>query len=1142
MSEIIKRRQVKSLDVREVCGKYGLPEQVVEMLKKFKVGKLYPPQEDAIKKGALEGKNLVLSVPTASGKTLVSEFCMLKSVLKEGGKCLYIVPLRALASEKYEEFKQKYEPLGIKVGISTGDFDIADPRLARYDILIATSEKVDSLLRHRAKWLADVISVAVLDEVHLINDPGRGPTLEILTARLRQVNPRMQIIALSATIRNSEEIAEWLEAELIKSDWRPVPLKKGVYHNERIKFDDGGKRRVGVKGVDALAALTLDTVEEGGQALVFVNTRRSAQAAADLIAKHIRRLLTGKERENILEVAKRVESALGESTRTCRLLAECVRKGVAFHHAGLHHTQRKAVEDAFRQNLIKVICATPTLCLVPGTKLITAGNPTMKSIEQLRVGEQVFTHTAQFKNVLQPVKHLYGGEVITIYPYYQLPVTMTPEHKVLLSRRRRRSIHHQSGKSVHWFEYESPAWIEAKFLKKGDLVLFPRLKEEYDVECIHLPEHGIETGDGKFTSANQFARFPTKHPNYHVIPSKLPLTEDLLWLIGCYIAEGTASKGFAAFCIGAHENHLTKTITKKIENVFGIRASIKNRGSKRKIIVCSRILAKLFPALCGAYAYEKHIPPRFLFLPRNKLVPLVAGLWAGDGCYTESKGACAARYHTRSEILAHQIYILLAKLGYIPSMRRYKQSSNASFGKPGTPMYCIAVSGQQLEKFCREMLGIKRKYQGNRTYNLAHIDEHYLFLPIRKIEKSSYTGPVYNLEVEDDSSYVGPFAVHNSAGVNLPSRRVIIRDYRRYVAPFGLEFIPVLEFHQFCGRAGRPQYDKYGEAVLIAKDKGEIEALFEEFIRAEPERITSKLATEPALRTHVLASIAAGYVNSFDGILEFMKHTFFAYQWGVSEVENIIERVLDFLEREQMIKRQGKLLGPTPFGELVSRLYIDPLSAVVLRDGIKGISRERPTDLGLLHLICHTPDMTLLYLGRRDPSEFEALVAEHTGEFLVKVPDPMDEPEVYEYFLAEVKTACMLQSWLDEEIEDRIHERFGVGAGDIRRSVDTAEWLLYASHELARLFKIRPALAPLRKLRERVRYGIKEELLELVQLRGIGRVRGRSLFRAGYRKLADIKRATEQELARVPYIGVEIARGIKRQVERSIDDEKLPTV
>ncbi len=719
------------MNVKDVCEKHGLPDQVAATLEKSGMTTLYPPQADAVKKGALDGKNLVLAIPTASGKTLIAEFCMLKSVLKEGGKCLYIVPLRALASEKHDEFKKKYGPLGVKVGISTGDFDAADPRLARYDILVATSEKVDSLLRHRAKWLADVVSVVVLDEVHLIDDPGRGPTLEVLTARLRQVKPKLQVLALSATIKNADEIAEWLNAELVKSEWRPVPLKKGVYHHKKIKFDDGSKRVVEVEIGEGFAALAIDTVQEGGQALVFANTRRSAQTAATLLARHVGTTLSTHEREKLAAVAKAAEGALGESTRTCRELADCIRQGAAFHHAGLHYAQRKAVEDAFRKNLLKVICATPTL----------------------------------------------------------------------------------------------------------------------------------------------------------------------------------------------------------------------------------------------------------------------------------------------------------------------------------------------------------------------------------------------------------------AAGINLPSRRTIIRDYRRYMGSYGMQPISVLEFFQMAGRAGRPQYDKYGEAVLIAHGKREVEALFEEFIRAEPERIASKLATEPALRTHVLASIAAGYVNDAGGLLEFMGHTFFAHQYSTSDVERVVQRVLDFLEREEMIRRQGDLLIATPFGERVSRLYIDPLSAVVLRDGIKGIATKEPTTLSLLHLICHTPNMGLLYLRQHDYSDLELVYFDHADELLTPIPDPQREPDKFEGLLAELKTTQMLQMWMDEAREDDIHEQFGIGAGDIRRAADTAKWLLYAGHELASLFKVRPALSPLRKLHERVRHGIREELLELVQLRGIGRVRARSLFRAGHRKLADIKRTTEQELARVPYIGTEIARSIKRQAE-----------
>lgn len=709
---------------------YGLSPQIIEVLRKSGIEELYPPQEECIKRGILDGKSMVVSIPTAAGKTLVAELCMLKALTEGRGKCLYIVPLRALASEKYQEFKEKYSPLGFKIGVSTGDYDTADPRLATYDILVATSERVDSLLRHRAKWLADLVAVAVVDEVHVLDDAGRGPTLEVLITRLRQVNPDLQIVALSATIGNSEELAEWLGAELVKSEWRPVPLKKGVYCQGKIIFSDGSVHKVPSHG-DPLLALTHETLVDGGQVLLFVNTRKSAQAVAVSLAEGISLLLSQEERNLLEEVAKRIESALDEPTQTCKLLAQCVRRGVAFHHAGLHSLQRSEVEQSFRKGLIKVVCATPTLAM----------------------------------------------------------------------------------------------------------------------------------------------------------------------------------------------------------------------------------------------------------------------------------------------------------------------------------------------------------------------------------------------------------------GVNLPSRRVIIRDYRRYVLPEsieeerygGLEFISVLEFHQLCGRAGRPQYDKFGEAIVMAKSKDEAEALMEGFINAPPERIISKLGVEPALRSHVLACVAAGYAQEESSLRDFFSKTFFAYQRGVRYVLPVVQRILDFLEREGMLKRMGEKFVATEFGQLVSALYIDPLSAVRIRDGLRNITTT-PSDFSLLHMICHTPDMPLL--GLRRIEEVEMML--ENQEFLFPVPDPNEE--AYEFFLREVRTATMLLDWVEEKEEEEIHQKFGVGAGDVRRLAETAEWLLYSAHQLARLFKVRKALKPLRELTARVRYGVKSELVELIQLRGIGRVRARSLYNAGYRKLSDLQKATEAELARVPHLGPQLARSIKEQV------------
>src|SRR5205823_13894563 len=157
-------------------------------------------------------------------------------------KALYIVPLRALAAEKYEDLKG-FEPLGIKVGISVGDYDSVDPNLERLDVIVATSERADSLLRHKTNWLQR-LSVVVADEVHLINDADRGPTLEVTLAKLRQVNPGAQVLALSATIKNSEELARLLEAYHIRSEGRRVALKRRVYHNRLVHVTDQSVQEV----------------------------------------------------------------------------------------------------------------------------------------------------------------------------------------------------------------------------------------------------------------------------------------------------------------------------------------------------------------------------------------------------------------------------------------------------------------------------------------------------------------------------------------------------------------------------------------------------------------------------------------------------------------------------------------------------------------------------------------------------------------------------------------------------------------------------------------------------------------------------------------------------------------------------------
>jgi helicase len=209
-----------------------IPEKVYSQISSRFI-ELRPAQYKAIDKGLFEDKNLLICTPTASGKTLVAELAILNAIIHDKGKCVYIVPLRALAAEKYTEFSKRYS---FKTAISSGDIDSNDSWLERYDLIITTSEKFDSLIRHHTPWL-NQIKVVIIDEIHMLNDPSRGPTLEVLLTILRKLLSRMQIIGLSATIGNPQELAKWLNAELILDNWRPVRLDQGVFFQGKIEFE-----------------------------------------------------------------------------------------------------------------------------------------------------------------------------------------------------------------------------------------------------------------------------------------------------------------------------------------------------------------------------------------------------------------------------------------------------------------------------------------------------------------------------------------------------------------------------------------------------------------------------------------------------------------------------------------------------------------------------------------------------------------------------------------------------------------------------------------------------------------------------------------------------------------------------------------
>jgi helicase len=570
------------------------------------------------------------------------------------------------------------------------------------------------------------VSILVVDEVHLIHDPSRGPTLEVIIAHFRALNPNTQIIALSATIQNAVELTDWLDAELVQSDWRPVPLKEGVLYKKDIRFNDGSIRSVEGSAKKSLELLVEEGLRDGGQSLVFVNSRRSTVSVANKLTKIIGPQLSEKEKKNLAKIARSLSRNQFDFTSVLQTLPECIEQGVAFHNAGLSSSQRRVVETEFKAGLIKCIVATPTL----------------------------------------------------------------------------------------------------------------------------------------------------------------------------------------------------------------------------------------------------------------------------------------------------------------------------------------------------------------------------------------------------------------AAGVNIPARRVIIRDLWRYDMNFGLTPIPILEYKQQAGRAGRPRFDTNGEAITIAKDRTQQDQIFFNYILADSEPIYSKLGSQAALRMHILAAIATNFVKSSQSIADFIDRTFFAYQSDISLRVKEIEIAMNFLKENGFVEYVDDEYTATVLGSRTSSLYIDPLSALQLKQAMEVSCNRDPVALSFLHAVCSTPDIRSLYLRGTD-TWVEEEIERHQNALLIE--PPIGSRSDYEWYLSDFKTAYLLHDWIEERPLDWLVSRFNIWPGDIHNIVEVAEWLLHAAREFARMYNYE-CLSELNDLIIRVRNGCKAELLNLVSLKGIGRVRARALYDEGFTTINSLRGVPEERIAGIKGIGKIVAQSIKHQL------------
>lgn len=709
-----------------------ISEALKEFVMKEKgIYEFFPPQEEAVKKGFFESqKNFLLVTQTASGKTLLAELLLVNNALLKKGIGIYLSPLKALATEKYRDF-QLYERLGVKTALTLGDYDKTDPLLRLYDIIVTTYEKMDSLLRHKPDWLSK-INLIIIDEIHFVDDDDRGPVLESLVAKLMMLLPEVRIIGMSATIGNPKDLSRWLNAELVTSEWRPVPLRQGVFYKNKIVYDNGDEKIIRKKYDHAILDLVYDTISDNGQAIVFVQSRKRAVELASISAIK----LGLKETMERLYYARLISES-SDVPMLNTLLANLIKNGISFHHAGLTHDQRVLIEEAFRKGIVKVIYATPTL----------------------------------------------------------------------------------------------------------------------------------------------------------------------------------------------------------------------------------------------------------------------------------------------------------------------------------------------------------------------------------------------------------------AAGVNLPARRVIIEDYKRYSGLHGYEEIKVIEYKQFAGRAGRPGHDEYGEAILIARSPSDVNFLMEKFVRGKVEKIESKLLRERALRSHLLALIATFGPLDIEGIKTFFGYTFYGRLFSTLGLKGTYEKVLNFLTEHEFVRKDNSTYIATKLGKIVSEVYLDPMTIVIFKNLLRKVTRDL-SDIGLAYLIAVSPDMPPLIVRRKEEEMLEKKLNDHYSELLGTMEDAFISS--WEDYLAKIKTTLFLYDWINEVPEQEIVEKYDLGPGDIKSLVETAEWI---AHGLGRVCSFLNNTTPsikdkLEILEVRLKYGVKEDIIELLSIEGVGRVRARKLYLAGFRNLEDLANASPLQLRKIEGIGSTLSIKIIEEAKRIVGNTR----
>lgn len=382
---LIKESQDDSLNgnLQNCDAFYGLPVKAKEMFIKHRnISKLYDWQDECLKLSAIEKRmNLIYSLPTSGGKTLVAEILMLKELLVREKNALLVLPYVAIVQEKVRGLSPFAVDLGFHVEEYAGGKGAIPPKKRRVKktIYIATIEKANAIVNSLIELeRSDELGMLVVDELHMVGDGGeRGSLLEILLTKVMFKCKSTQAIGMSATLGNMDEIKRFLNAEVYTNDFRPVELteylklENNIYRidlnaksdeevlifERKVSHPGGLSRALASRDPDHILSLVLEVIPENS-CLMFCATKKNCENAAMMLARSLpkQQLEVKKHERDIL--LKSIQQAI---SGVCDVLSKTIPYGISYHHSGLTSDERELIEEAYSSGVLCLLCCTSTL-------------------------------------------------------------------------------------------------------------------------------------------------------------------------------------------------------------------------------------------------------------------------------------------------------------------------------------------------------------------------------------------------------------------------------------------------------------------------------------------------------------------------------------------------------------------------------------------------------------------------------------------------------------------------------------------------------------------------------------------------------------------------------------------------------------